>query len=295
MKHNEYKALFEPSLSPMARNLYLALRYFADYETGVTSVSFRKLRELCSHEPPAKSKEQPIKPTKKQIEHQLSVLEKHGLVKKRSNGSAQQGIAPSWYLPKFGENNRAPIQGTMQTQQPRGLEGDQGTNTGHQEGTKRAPLQGTNGTQQPRDLEPDQGTNGNAQQGTISVYNSVNKNKYISADQFLSANDLEFGQEFKSVANMVGLQLNPEQLQAAFVQFTSHRNKRHLNQSKADWLADWRGWCAKAKVYEAGANNHAKPNTNTQRFSGFERPKNSTAKVLDLARAHAERYRSEDW
>ena len=57
------------------------------------------------------------------------------------------------------------------------------------------------------------------------MYTSVNKNKYISGDQFLSANDLEFGQEFKSVANMVGLQLNAEQLQAAFVQFKSHHNR----------------------------------------------------------------------
>lgn len=292
MKHNEYALLFTPTLHPMARNLYLAMRYCVDYQSGLVTVSYSKLRQLCSFEPPSKSKAEPFSPTVKHIRVWLSQLEKHELIEKAASGNAAKGESATWRLCQI---NKGTEQGHIETQQPRGLQAEQGHGTRAQEGHKKGTLQGHTQTQQPHGLESQQGHIGEPQQGHISVYTSVNKNKYISGDQFLTANDLEFGQEFKSVANMVGLQLNPEQLQAAFVQFTSHRNKRHLTQSKADWLADWRGWCAKAKVYEAGANNHAKPNTNTQRFSGFKRPQNSTAKVLDLARAHAARTAREDW
>jgi hypothetical protein len=50
-----------------------------------------------------------------------------------------------------------------------------------------------------------------------------------------------------------------------FIDFLSHKNNRHKLQAKTEWLFDWRSWCAKSKVYFAGAINNANKQTNSDK------------------------------
>ena len=298
MTHAEITALLNPSLSAQTKTLYLALRYCCDFKTGIAKASYSKLAQLCTYEPPAKSKEETVVPTRNQLRHLITKLEKAELIVKIEAGNATTGTVAKWSLPLVKGNLTATATNrTTTTAQNPVNTGDAGQTTTASNGvttTQEQPK--SNRVQQPRKAPENKGLQGqqpprqNPQQQPISGISD----KYIdinSADEILNsqthllkATEVGLDSEMVRMARLVGLTAPLETLELIFIDFTSHRNKRHLVQPKSDWLADWRGWCAKSKVYQAGANNYA----NNRRFNQpSQQPKNATAKVLSIAKRKA--------
>lgn len=259
MKHSEYALFFDPTLNPMARNLYMALRYCVDYKTGIVCVPYSRLIELISFQPPSKSSAEPIRPTIKQIRVWLSSLEERGLIEKREDGNASKGASASWFLPQI-------IKGTYQ---------------GHIE------------TQQPQGLQAEQGHNENPQQGHISVLSDKN-NIYGSratvfegeVDDGLSANEITLDNQFILAARSVGQALPFEELNLIFIDFQNNKHNRHKFQGRADWLADWRSWCAKSKLY----HRRSLTNATNKHYGNHSKPVNkaeASRNIFEFARAAA--------
>ncbi|AFT79067.1 replication protein O of bacteriophage [Alteromonas macleodii str. 'Black Sea 11'] len=298
MTHAEITALLDPSLSSQAKTLYLALRYCCDFKTGVAKASYSKLAQLCTYEPPAKSKEETIVPTRKQLRHLITKLEKADLIVKLEAGNATTGTVAKWSLPLVKGNLTGAAQNnpTGAAQSPVNT-GDaeltgaaQKDVTGAQEGPKRGRAQGPRKPHANKGLQPQQGPRQNPQQGPISgisdkyIYINGTEQNFDNGLAPIKASELQLDQEMVSMARLVGLVTPLENLQLIFIDFTSHKNKRHLVQTKADWLADWRGWCAKAKLYNAGVNTNA---NNSRPYQPSQQPKNATAKVLSIAKRRA--------
>lgn len=298
MTHAEITALLDPSLSSQAKTLYLALRYCCDFKTGVAKASYSKLAQLCTYEPPARSKEETLVPTRKQLRHLITKLENADLIVKLEDGNLAKGTSPKWSLPLVKANltgaSKNTVTGAKQNPVNTGATDLTGANTEQSTGAKQGPKRGQGqGPSKPhvnKGLQPQQGPGQKPQQGPISgisdkyIYINGTEQNFDNGLAPIKASELQLDQEMVSMARLVGLVTPLENLQLIFIDFTSHKNKRHLVQPKADWLADWRGWCAKAKLYNAGVNTNA---NNSRPYQPSQQPKNATAKVLSIAKRRA--------
>ncbi len=286
MRNSELRKLLDPTLHPMARSLYLALRSCVDFGTGLATVSYPRLIELISFEPSPKARIEPIRPTTKQVRVWLDALIKHELIAKKGSGNMQKGSAATWLLLEILQGTSA---GHERTQQPRGVQSVAGHECGAHAGHVEGHVEGHEETQRNQGVQSVAGHVEGHVAGHISDINNINKNIYMGAP--ISASQLTFDDQFEQTAKLVGLAKTTEQLQASFESFITHPRKRHLTQSQTDWLADWRHWCAKAKVYELGAKKHAN-NQHTNKPSSSNRQnsyQNPTAQILDLCEQHARR------
>lgn len=292
MKHSEYALFFDPTLNPMARNLYMALRYCADYKTGIACVSYSKLIDLVRFQPTNKSKSEPINPTTKQIRVWLSALEERGLIEKHKAGNAMTGASASWVLVEMKKGTQ---EGHAQTQQPQGLQADEGHETRAQEGHKKGTQEGHDETQQTQGLQPDEGHDQNTQEGHISI-RSLKNNIYErharesnfegEFEEGMNAEQISLDNQFILAARSVGQTLAFDDLNLIFIDFQNNKHNRYKNQSRADWLADWRSWCAKSKLY----HNRSLTNATNKHAGHSSRPVSKAEvnrNIFEFARAAA--------
>ncbi|QSX32485.1 hypothetical protein JYB87_11985 [Shewanella avicenniae] len=286
MRKAEYDKLLDPCVSPLARSLYIAMRSMADYQTGVVSMSFKRMANLIRYQPPLKSKAEAIDPTKKQIERLLMTLEQAELIAKIEVGSAAKGEAASWQITEI---KTAPYDGATKTQSYQGVQANDGTGTWHQDGTNDGTGEGTIQTQQYQGLQPQHGTGEGTDDGTISDYKYINPINNYGVEQNLTADQLELDDEFINAAKISGLAaFSQEQIEGTFVTFVNHKNNFSLFQPRGHWLRAWRGWCGRQKAYMAGRQSGVNPNGTTYQHQQHSKsPQNTTARIFQLAREAA--------
>lgn len=289
MNKAEFDKLLVPSINPLTRSLYLALSSMADYQTGIVSMSYSSMADLIRFEPPFKSKSDPINPTQKQIIVMLEILERAELITKITTGSASKGEAAKWEITEI---KKGTYQGHIKTQSHQGLQADEGHISGAQEGHIQGHKEGHTETQTHQGLQADEGHKEGYKEGHLSlkdIKELKNKNIFTQGDQpVVMAEELTLTPQFKNMVKTVGLVgFNDDQIQAMFIQFASHPNNRHKAKLLTDWLADWRGWCAKARVYNANAKGNQYGKNNQPSGSGFG-GKTKTADILAYARKVAE-------
>lgn len=308
MKHSEYALIFDPTLNPLARNLYLALRYCVDYKTGIAKVSTTKLASLISYEPKARSGDSAIQPTRKQIRVWLANLEQTGLIQLHQAGE-NNGLA-SWFLPlvmaeKAAEKTEltgaAEIEASGAATNPVVVRVVEQTGAAEKELTGAAPgphqgrAPGPQQTQENQGFQSQQGPANFGDRGHISVLSD--KDQYIwdtHASSFegeieggLNATQISLDNQFILAARTVGQTLPLEELTLIFIDFQNNKHNRHKHQGRADWLADWRSWCAKSKLYHSRSLTNA---TNKQHYGNRAKPvskADASRNVFEFARAAA--------
>lgn len=311
MNAAELTLLTNKQLSPQARSLYIALRSLADHK-GIVQPAISTLIELTAYEPPIKSRDKGHRSTTKQIRVLLERLEATGLVKKVAKGEAKSGKAAVYLLNYAAQTNRGTleghIQGHMPAQQPRGLQPEEGHKEGHgtraQEGHIQGHKEGHTETHVTQGMQPEQGHKEGHKEGH-SLNNKNKKNKYIwetnqpelTAEDLANAeipttpDQLELDSEFQDIATLAGCgSLTPQQLQALFIKFQTHRNNAYLAATRAEWLTKWRGWCANQVMYGLpnqhkanGETNHAK-----HEYRNGKNGKTTAADILKRIREAAE-------
>jgi hypothetical protein len=310
MNAAELTLLTNKQLSPQARSLYIALRSLADAK-GIVQATVPRLIELTEYEPPLKSRDKGHSSTPKQIRVLLERLEAHQLIQKVAKGVVKTGAPAVYLLPNAAQTNRGKYvgqgQGQAENQQPRGLEPQQGQDEGQVCGARVGQGQGQGQrqaqTQQNQGMQAEQGQGQGQGQG--QVLNKLNKkNKYIyGPEQNLTAEDianlpvpttpdqLELDSEFQDIATLAGCgSLTPQQLQALFIKFQTHRNNAYLAATRAEWLTKWRGWCANQVMFGLpnqhkanGETNHAK-----HEYRNGKNGKTTAADILKRIREAAE-------
>lgn len=356
MKAAESKMLLDPSLHPMARSLYLALRHCASYSTGIVKISTSKMADLIRFEPPARSKAEAILPTRKQIRVWLETLENAGLIKLQKNGTnveftawflpflqavneqqnqemtgaadlSQSGAAANPYAPRVSVRTRAAknatrgaaqgpqmgrSQGPQQSQTHQGFQESEGPSDFNEKGRiisvkikdksniynahacENFQTDGWDLTteQSPSTPTPQTGEMVDDDEPFPAPINPITTKAPISPTGAFTAEQLILDSELRATARIVGLTMPADQLDLVFIDFQSNKHNRYKCQGRADWIADWRSWCAKSKLFHARSQGNA----TTNQHSGFS--KNSqlsdSAKVYAFVRAEAEKYASGD-
>ncbi|MGL4939395.1 hypothetical protein [Shewanella sp.] len=341
MKAAESKIVLDPSLHPMARCLYLALRHCASYSTGIVKISYSTMVDLIKYTPPVKSKLAPITPTIKQIRVWLEALVERGLLLKMADGNAAKGTLSEWFLPEF---KKGTVEGHSETQSHQGFQQDEGHIRRAQEGHKKGTVEGHGETLTHQGFQQDEGHNKNREEGHISLkikdkdksniyiaptcenfqtdgwdltteqspstpapqtgelvddepfpapINPITTKVPISPTGALTAEQLILDSELRATARIVGLTMPVDQLDLVFIDFQSNKHNRYKCQGRADWIADWRSWCAKSKLFHARSQGNA----TTNQHSGFSKNNSQlsdSAKVYAFVRAEAEKYASGD-
>lgn len=165
--------------------------------------------------------------------------------------------------------------------------------TGAAPGPHKGRAPGPQEIQQPRGLQAEQGPQNFGDRGHISVLSDKN-NIYGSratvfegeVDDGLSANEITLDNQFILAARSVGQALPFEELKLIFIDFQNNKHNRHKFQGRADWLADWRSWCAKSKLY----HSRSLTNATNKHYGHHSKPVNkaeASRNIFEFARAAA--------
>ena len=273
MNRNEYQAVFADShISDRERSLYLYLRWHVDYGTAIVGIkrriSYQSIREHLEFNPERGSREKPYSPTNDQIKRLLRKLEKYGWIERQHKNHLKENMV--FRLPLVLSKSIRPneeSQGSAMRGAPLSAPQENPVNT-RAETTNTATMSAKGAPWDDR-------------------HTSVTSDKDLSLNArgcATTGSELEFNGEFLHVAKVNGpTQANPEEVEAIFDMFRFHAKHRSTLRDKPTWLAEWRAWVAREKLYATKQQRNTRNGT-----GGNQRSQNPTNKLLHDAKGYSE-------
>lgn len=273
MNRKEYQALFADShISDRERSLYLYLRWHMDYDTAIVGVkrriSYQAIREHLEFNPERGSREKPYSPTNDQIKRLLRKLEKYGWIERQHNNHLIENMV---FRLVFASSESLYPNEERQGSAMRGA-------------PLSAPQQNPVNT---RAEQPNTATMSAKGAPRDDRHTSVTSDKDLSLNARACAatgSQLEFDAQFLHLAKINGpAHITDEEIEAIFDHFRFHSKHHSTLREQTDWLAEWRAWMAREKVYATKQQRNTRSGA-----GGNQRPQNATAKLLREAKQHSQ-------
>lgn len=260
MNQLELDALADNELPPLAVTLYV--RCFSknvDFDTGCVYVSYQGMSQSMEHRPPRGSTKPISRPTKNELRHAISQLEKAGLIKLHTKGSIAQNRAAKYLCLKA----KASVRPNEEQHE---------SNTGT---TRRS------NTTDPANLKA-------LPKNVVNLRQSDEQHKPYKPkedDDVYARASFEFDDEWVSLASMVGLSASHDQLSAWFTVWQQGESA-HVYKSKSAHQQLWRKYCASIRANQVQQGGSNEVNQRNGATGGQYR--NATAETLRRCRERAQ-------
>lgn len=280
----EYQELFAcSSISDRERSLYMYLRWHMDFATGIVGavrkISYQSIREHLEFRPDAGSRAAPVTLSKDQVKRLLMKIEARGWIKPLHNKCGAPTAMQFRLVLATADKDRP--------QEERHMSATGGAPHGapRRNSYKTRAASEVSATSNAIGAPLDERHTSDTSDKDPTLSRERARDLQARSDDWVMANELIFDDSFINAAKlMVGHKGDSHELRLIFTVFTNHRTNRTRIQSMSDWLADWRSWVAREKVYERSNEKRSNDNSSTR-----TRTANATAGVLKFAREAAER------
>ncbi|MCK7458479.1 hypothetical protein [Idiomarina aminovorans] len=231
-------------------------------------ISYQSIREHLEFNPERGSRETPYSPTNDQIKRLLRKLERYGWIERQHKNHLKENMVFRLvYASSESLRSNEERQGSAMRGAPLSAPQQNPVNT-RAEDTNTATMSAKGA---PWDVR----------------HTSVTSDKDLSLTRAgaTTGSDLTFTSEFLKQAKLHGpAQTTAEEIEAIFDHFRFHAKHHSTARSQPDWLAEWRAWIAREKVYATKQQRNTRSGA-----GGNQRPENPTAKLLRQSKEHSER------
>lgn len=272
MNPSEFDEVMLSDVCHASKLLYSYLRRHMDYSTGLVGtprrISYQSIREFLEYVPPRGSRAVEYKPSNQQINRLLRKLESLGAIERVHGNHLKESMVFRLVFATTDLN--------------RPDEERQGSDT---RAPTRAPTRQNPTTTRAEPTNPDTMSDKGAtrEERHTSVTSDI-KDLSLTRAGATTGSHLEFNDQFLNVARMNGpAQITDEEIEAIFDHFRFHSKHHSTLREPPQWLAEWRAWMAREKVYAT------KQQRNTRNGAGGnQRSQNPTNKLLHDAKGYSE-------
>lgn len=272
MNPSEFDEVMLSDLCHASKLLYSYLRRHMDYSTGLVGtprrISYQSIREFLEYVPPRGSRAAEYKPSNQQINRLLRKLETLGAIERVHGNHLKESMVFRLVFATTDLNRPDEERQGSDTRTP-----------------TRAPTRQNPITTRAEPTNPDTMSDKGAtrEERHTSVTSDI-KDLSLTRAGATTGSHLEFSDQFLNVARMNGpAQITDEEIEAIFDHFRFHSKHHSTLREPPQWLAEWRAWMAREKVYATKQQRNTRNGT-----GGNQRPENPTAKLLRESKAHSE-------